>query len=422
MTQRCGSVRHRRIPALGATVVLLAVLAGCGEPASEELRPAPLPPQRPSITDTAELPMPRSGNTYFAGGEGCADRPGRGEAICSIREAVQHLRPGDTLRIRAGTYRERVTIDVSGVEDNPILITGDGDGPVVIDGGCTAIPCSDRSVADLSEPLDGILIERAHDLTIRNISVVRTPSYGINISDAQRIAVGGVSVSSTALSGILASGGSSITLDSNRISNSNMGRIVDGEFEAPEEAISVVGVSGFVVKRNHVSDTPKEGIDAKAGARGGVIEKNVVERSCAVGIYVNEAHDIEVSENAIREIGWADLGAGVRPCTDLDFYGRYLEADASGVLIATGDLDELSQGSVSNISIRNNSVDRTTGSCIETWDQFADAPRGAGRFENVTIESNHLDHCGKAGIRLGVREGVNLVDNDVGQTRGPAVE
>ena len=88
----------------------------------------------------ATLTMPVLGATYFVDGqspEASDDHPGTAEVpwkTVSRAAAAEELRPGDTVVIRAGVYREHVEVKVSGQPGEPITFTAAPGARVVIKG------------------------------------------------------------------------------------------------------------------------------------------------------------------------------------------------------------------------------------------------------------------------------------------------
>ena len=92
------------------------------------------------ILNLAVLPMPASGATYYVDGQlsdASDDHPGTAEApwkTISRAAAAEELRPGDTVVIRAGVYREHVEVKVSGQPGRPITFTAAPGARVVLKG------------------------------------------------------------------------------------------------------------------------------------------------------------------------------------------------------------------------------------------------------------------------------------------------
>ncbi len=92
------------------------------------------------ILNIVILPMPASAATYYVDGQSpdASDgHPGTAEApwkTISRAAAAEELRPGDTVVIRAGVYREHVEVRVSGEPGRPITFTAAPDARVVLKG------------------------------------------------------------------------------------------------------------------------------------------------------------------------------------------------------------------------------------------------------------------------------------------------
>ena len=119
------------------------------------------------------LTQPVNAATYYADaacavqgdgtGANCASENGKAGAVAVITEGLAKLEPGDVLQLAAGTYDQRILIQVSaglpeGTEAKPIVIRGAGTGQTIVRG--------DK----LDEPT--VLIERSNwtieELTVQN--------------------------------------------------------------------------------------------------------------------------------------------------------------------------------------------------------------------------------------------------------------
>lgn len=91
------------------------------------LRPLPEASDRPMETGPAFFTDPQQGSDDH---DGSQDRPWK-----SIRHAIQHINPGDTLYLRGGTYSEHVYCAVAATSENPVTIRSYPGELAVIDGG-----------------------------------------------------------------------------------------------------------------------------------------------------------------------------------------------------------------------------------------------------------------------------------------------
>ncbi len=74
-------------------------------------------------------------STYYVASDGSDRNPGtESKPWKTIQKAADIAAPGSTVYIKAGTYYERIKINVSGTEERPIIFTNYNNGKVVIDG------------------------------------------------------------------------------------------------------------------------------------------------------------------------------------------------------------------------------------------------------------------------------------------------
>lgn len=113
----------------------------------------------PSATAETEAQPAQASGALVVGSGGFA----------TVRQAVAAASPGQTVRIRAGTYRESVVID------KPLTLEAYGDGPVWLDGSCSA---------------QAIVTVRSSDVTLRGLGLKRSAGAGVSIeSGAARVTV-----------------------------------------------------------------------------------------------------------------------------------------------------------------------------------------------------------------------------------------
>jgi hypothetical protein len=255
---------------------------------------------------------------YFVARNGDDEALGtRGSPWHNIQDAIDRLKPGDTLHIGPGVYREKLYINVSGAPGEPITIKG---GPgVVISGrgqeGENMIYIENKSHLRI------IGLELRDNLGCKDGSGIRIYGTGTDIelrdnriheirgTDAMGITVYGTDAKRPV---------SKLLIDGNRIFNCE---------PAPSEALTLNGnVESFVVSNNVVHDCNNIGIDFIGGedwiskhpdavTRDGICRGNRVARcrsnyedGYAAGIYVDSGRNITIEDNFITE---CDLGIEV---------------------------------------------------------------------------------------------------------------
>ncbi|MCJ7533119.1 MAG: right-handed parallel beta-helix repeat-containing protein [Anaerolineales bacterium] len=269
--------------------------------------PSPLPPTAKPIE---ELPSPYpSGNIYYVSPNGDDSNPGNETRPWqTIQKAAGTLVAGETVYIRAGTYRERVIVQNSGSADEFITFASFPGEVVTIDGQGVEVPeysglfeVSNRSYIKISElriinsKNNGILADTSNHISIEKNYTYNTVSSGIGVWNSTDIIIDG----------------NEVELACN-----------DGS----QEDITVAGTDTFEVRNNYIhhggpGTNGGEGIDVKDGSSNGKVYKNLVFDLNRVGIYVDawnkHTYNIEVYDNVVHDIA---------------AYGFVLASEAGGLL------------------------------------------------------------------------------------------
>ncbi len=244
----------------------------------------------------------------------------------TIQKAARAAKPGDVVRIHAGTYAERVVVEVSGLEGLPITFRAAGDGPVRLDGSGLPVPEGTSALLSIAnrrhlvfedlEILDvqtddgdrvpcGVRLEGAgDDVTLRRLKVGRIRQRSKEGGDAHGIAVYGTDGKTP---------WSRVTIVGCEVFECLLGS---------SEALVLNGnIDGFLVSGNTVRDCNNIGIDviglegtapANDQPRHGRVTGNKVfnissfgnpaygEERSAAGIYVDGARDVLLERNLVH--------------------------------------------------------------------------------------------------------------------------
>lgn len=342
--------------------------------------------------------------TYFVAIGGNNGNPGTIEApFASIQHALNVAnRPGDTVMVRGGTYREKVQFTASGnATGGPITLQAFGGERVVLRGrrvsGQNMVLISNVShvrlmgfeIADIPRARDGSGVRVAgvgSNIEIRNNNI-----HDIRGKDAAGITVLGTSEAAAI---------SKLVIDGNVIARCD-------PFES--EALVLNGnVTDFEVTNNVVRNVNNIGIDLIGGerdvnptqvARNGVVRGNFVFRANAedgdndaAGIYVDGGRDIIIEGNTVTG---CDLGIEVG-------------AENAGI-VATG------------VTVRNNLISRNrkAGLVFGGFEARRGRVRGCTFQHNVVFGNGTLpsdeEPMGQLWIQLA--EG-NTVTNNIFMSRG----
>ncbi|NDJ87132.1 MAG: hypothetical protein GYB66_14735 [Chloroflexi bacterium] len=341
------------------------------------------------------------GQIYTLGGDDCDNSP---TSFCDPAIALASLESGDTLVIQPGIYQERLVIDgLHGTAEAPITIRGTSTVDVVFDGGCVEFPCIlDEATWGADWGLAGFIqVDDSSHLIISDLTAQNIVAEGIHVANSSHITIDTTNVNGTGNAGIIVLYSDNISVRDNTITFAQQGYFLTrgGEPQIPaHETLSIVGTKTFEVSGNTLRYSLKEGIDVKENASDGRVLRNRLTYMCAVGIYINEAFDIDVRENEIRWSGYLDEDIS---CDQHPVYGPSMAAFiGNGILLATGDLGELSQGQLADVRLVQNIIAHAHGNCIVTWDELRASGDGEGSMSGIQIVNNTLYACGLAGIRL----------------------
>lgn len=252
----------------------------------------------------------------------------------AISTAARALRPGDVLCLRGGTYRQQVTLNASGTQSAPVVISSYPGERAVIDGSSLSLGSTSDLVAVTGSyvTLSDIEVQNSSG---RSVSLAGTGSRitGSRVHDAQ-------------YNGILAAG-TNQTIDNNEVWNTVLSN-TDGRLGSSgwAEAINTWHAANTTIRGNYVHDNWGEGVDF-IGSNGGLVTDNAIIDNYSVLVYVDGSSNVTISDNELA--------------TTTDKYDRE-SGPPYGVLIA----NESGGGSVANIAIANNTFVRTSG--INTWD------------------------------------------------------
>jgi hypothetical protein len=226
-------------------------------------------------------------------GPGTEARPWR-----TIQKAAEAARAGDTIYVRAGTYRERVVFRVSGAEGRPITLMARPGEEAIIEGRGIRLPADWGGLLDIS----GQSHIRIRGLKVQNAGP-HANNPGILVDRSRQVIIENTHTYNTASSGI-------------GVWNSEYVVIADNEVElacndGQQECLTVAGTAHFEIRNNRVhhggpGTRGGEGIDAKDGSRDGKIFGNHLYDLSRVGLYVDawdkHTHDIEVFGNVVHDV------------------------------------------------------------------------------------------------------------------------
>ena len=237
-------------------------------------------------------PSALSGTVYYVAPTGSDTNPGtEGQPWRTIQKAADTLVSGDTVYIKAGTYKERVVPQNSGSADNYIVYAASPGDTVIIDG-------ADLNVPEWAGLFD--ITNKAY-IKVAGLKITNTGpnphNPGILVDQSNHIIVENNYISNTTDSGIGVWSSHHIIVDHNEV--------VGACYAGWNECISVGGTDVSEVRYNHVYRSIKEGICVKDGSSNAKVFGNHVHDTDAVCFYVDaqdkHTYNIEVFENVAHD-------------------------------------------------------------------------------------------------------------------------
>ena len=327
-----------------------------------------------------------------ASGDGSAGKPWE-----SVQFGVNKLAAGDMLIIREGVYKEKVSISVSGIEDDYIVIMGETG--AILDGEGVSNSYNSEDWNSMIT-MNNVSYVRVENLEIRNFTPTSSSNAGILVEATKTGKSVGVQVVNNKIHDLNRTPGVPNAANKKHghgIGVYGRGTAADGAvrellIEGNEvyncklyqsETVVVNGnVSDWQIINNYIHDNDNIGIDAIGGektssttatdrARYGLIAGNVLVNNSSGAIGGNEGY---------KDKGIIDLCAG----------GIYVDGGR-------------------NIEIRDNYVERSDyGIEIAAENGTSYWPSG------ITVSNNVVVGCSQAGIGMGGDESVSKIGaNDV---------
>jgi len=318
-----------------------------------------------NVASTATTPAPTTatGTAYYVATNGSDSNPGTLSAPWrTIQHAANVLKPGQTVYVRGGTYKELVRPAKSGTASAWISYKNYPGEHVVIDG--TGLNAGNYYSSGL------VLIDSKSYLEFNGFEIAHCAgANGIKISgDSHYINLKNNTIHDIYTSGINAANGPDSTLS--RITNLTItgNDVYNTNKSTWQEAISLTSVSYFEIASNKVHDNQLNAnqiaIDVKVGTNGGSIHNNEVYNINGDGIYIDSSdypsRGIMIYDNKVHNLG--SLGVGI-----------YLAAEQNG-------------GSSTGHKIYNNLIynNACRGFVIENW-----ANTKQFEFVNNTLYNNY---------------------------------
>ncbi|MDR3587316.1 MAG: right-handed parallel beta-helix repeat-containing protein [Desulfosporosinus sp.] len=316
-------------------------------------------------------------NIYYVSNQGKDSNAGtQSSPWKTIQKGANSVKPGDTVNIKGGIYKERVTLQTSGSANNYITFTNNPGEVVTIDGTGIDWGYDWNSLFNLNSK---------NYIKLIGLRVINSRWAGIgsvpDSNGSENILIQNCSTYNTKSSGIVFITGSNIIIDGNSVERACTGT------SNTQECISLATIATFTIKNNHVFNCTNkipgaggEGIDAKEGSSNGTICNNIVNDVVKVGIYVDAYSKHEFN---------------------IEVYGNTVYNSTQGIVVATEH-----NGLLENVRIYNNIVYNCVnwGLAVGGWN-----PGYTHAMQGISFIYNTIYNIGDGGIYLNNGEANNVV-------------
>lgn len=335
---------------------------------------------------------------YVSGTSGCSNSPANGSMSspwCTVNYGVSRLAGGDTLYVRAGTYREDVYISgPAGTVVTPTMIrTYPGETVTLVGAGVNSgrVKIANTSHVTLDGFIitnfnQGLFIENSQYVTVQNVTVHHVGQEGIHvISNSSFVTIQNSTVHDTRQwqyngEGIYVGQGSTNPLDnSNNITIRN-----NTVYNVNDEAIEIKpGTHDCVVEGNNVSRALLD--PAYSGSGAGSIEINQAKNGNQV--WTTDPRHI-VRNNRVH-----DTKMGIRAGTGVTVYNNIvynIDPAFPGIYV-----DNLNGDSYTR-KIYHNTVDLPSNRAIVVNSGVADVVNNIGPSSTHNISTSDIYYVNKA--------------------------
>jgi hypothetical protein len=296
-----------------------------------------------------------------ARGTGSRRRPFR-----TLGGATRVLRPGDTVYVRGGVYREELVITRSGTPEAPITFRSFPGESVILDGSGLSLAPTDQVV---------LLWNVAH-VRFRGFEIRNSSGRGLGVVDSSDVVVRDNDVHDVQAQAMVGSG-TDLTFTGNEIYRAVLTNAAGGSRIGWPAVLSTwlrsdgTRSTNVTFDANNIHDCWGEGIIALHANRVQIV-RNVVRDVWSVSIYVDNAAEVDVRANQMDRT--------------TDAYNRN-GWPAYGILLANEFYDGVESRPIEDIRIADNTIARTS-SAVAYWH---DGRRTAGNtYRNVLVQRNTM--------------------------------
>jgi len=337
---------------------------------------------------------------------------------CTIQEAINAADEGETIRVRAGIYKEAIIIDKSvnviGVNGSAVTIidAGDEDINAVVTIESSHVRVENFTIQHTPAPLDaGIRIKSALK-SIHEVVIHRNNIFNVDFGIENGYTVSGPrhllhdaeitenNITFTALVGIYLSKGNNLLVSKN---------IFIGGVEFGEKAIEFVEINETEISGNNMSNF-EMGVELQRGGFNEITNNMIidVEKPC---IMMDSSYN-NINDNKIK----GDYGISVDGNFTSIYRNTIMEGEHDGISV-TGFFNNIGANTItddwrhgisvweSSNNIINNTIQRVNsgvrGGAYVSGNEIRDCTTGVNTSGNASIVNNFFRNCTKGLVMTG---------------------
>jgi hypothetical protein len=227
----------------------------------------------------------------------------------TVNHAANVLKSGETVYIRAGTYKltQQIRAKHSGTEKQWITYRAFPGERVILDASAVRVsPPSGQP--PFAHDQGAFQLENVQYIQVKDLEIINSHNAGITVRNSQHISLEHNKTENTFSPGIGVWHSHDQKIIGNTVINSNapeMASFPNNLSETPHEAISIGSVENFEVAYNLVQHGQKEGIDVKETSKHGTVHHNYVHHMARQALYIDAWNgvltDVEMANNVAHD-------------------------------------------------------------------------------------------------------------------------
>jgi parallel beta-helix repeat protein len=233
------------------------------------------------------------------------DNEGDGN-FTTIQEAIDHARPGDTIKVYSGIYNESLTVNTNGIiieGMNYELGSGDDEGPPIIDGGFSSdvillsadnVVIKNFIIRHSGKNLFNSGIQMFSDYNTITRCVIHSNLYGININLHDNNVITENIITLNVMDGIIIFGSNGNTISKNNLSNNGF------------QGIFLLEADQNLIFKNDINLNDKDGVHiSNFCSYNEIFDNNLISNGIdGIKIFFHDNYDNIISRNIINYNRW----------------------------------------------------------------------------------------------------------------------